>query len=410
MNELINKIILIENEENRRSQNKLSLYNKGEKIHRKQMEFHQCLAANRWVFGGNRTGKTECGAVETVWLARGIHPFRKNRKNISCWVVSLSAQVQRDVAQAKILDYCPIDYYLNGIKIGSQEVFFNSFAPTTANYVFYLKAEMGENVVSVVATHTNSITGAATLTVKGANISAYNETPTLDYYALGKCYCVFKNGTFVFYKTSLSSPISTFDLVSLNIDKIKLYESDNSKMFYISNGNLYLTNFNETTIPEGILLAENVADFCYFYYYKVLFTIKGGALYKQTLNMDSPTMTEAVLIETGEFKRAYKIFLTYYGAKAYIAVDSPSGVLLYLYNGSMNYLSKADIQNPVDIRVNSTRVSVLSLEAGNLKETAFILSDIINPVTNTLYANIDAACYLSDANYFAMQGDKLITF
>jgi phage terminase large subunit-like protein len=43
--------------------------------------------------------------VETVWLARGIHPFRKNRKNISCWVVSLSAQVQRDVAQAKILDY-----------------------------------------------------------------------------------------------------------------------------------------------------------------------------------------------------------------------------------------------------------------------------------------------------------------
>ncbi|HRX13634.1 MAG TPA: terminase family protein [Eubacteriales bacterium] len=105
MNELINKIISIENEENRRSQNKLSLYNKGEKIHRKQMEFHQSSAANRWVFGGNRTGKTECGAVETVWLARGIHPYRKNRKNISCWVVSLSAQVQRDVAQAKILDY-----------------------------------------------------------------------------------------------------------------------------------------------------------------------------------------------------------------------------------------------------------------------------------------------------------------
>jgi hypothetical protein len=116
------------------------------------------------------------------------------------------------------------------------------------------------------------------------------------------------------------------------------------------------------------------------------------------------------LIETGEFQRAYKIFLTYYGAKAYIALDTPSGVLLYLYNGSMNYLSKADIENPVDIRVNSTQVSVLSLEAGNLKGTAFILSDVTNPVTNTIYANTDAACFLSDANYFAIQGDKLITF
>ncbi|MCX4286417.1 MAG: terminase family protein, partial [Clostridia bacterium] len=60
---------------------------------------------NRWVFGGNRSGKTECGAVETVWLSRGIHPFRANKPDTSCWVVSLSQQVQRDVAQQKILYY-----------------------------------------------------------------------------------------------------------------------------------------------------------------------------------------------------------------------------------------------------------------------------------------------------------------
>ena len=88
---------------------KLKNYNTGEKVHKKQLAFHMCTKKNRWVFGGNRSGKTECGAVETVWLARGIHPYRQNKKDISawveCWVVSLSTQVQRDVAQQKILSY-----------------------------------------------------------------------------------------------------------------------------------------------------------------------------------------------------------------------------------------------------------------------------------------------------------------
>ncbi len=73
------------------------------------MLFHKSDKKNRWVFGGNRSGKTECGAVETVWLARGIHPFKKN-KPISCWVVSLSRQVQRDVAQEKVLHYLRPDW------------------------------------------------------------------------------------------------------------------------------------------------------------------------------------------------------------------------------------------------------------------------------------------------------------
>lgn len=104
MNEIINKIKTIEREQLRRQSCPLARYNKG-KVHVKQMAFHKCTKRNRWVFGGNRSGKTECGAVETVWLARGIHPFRENRNDVSCWVVSLSQQVQRDVAQQKLLYY-----------------------------------------------------------------------------------------------------------------------------------------------------------------------------------------------------------------------------------------------------------------------------------------------------------------
>ena len=104
--EILFEIQKIDEELKKRLPNeKLQNYNSGEIVHAKQMAFHKCQKRNRWVFGGNRSGKTECGAVESVWLARGIHPFRKNRKNIEMWVVSLSSQVQRDVAQAKVLSY-----------------------------------------------------------------------------------------------------------------------------------------------------------------------------------------------------------------------------------------------------------------------------------------------------------------
>lgn len=108
--ELIYKLNLVRKIlKNREKDDNLSRYNKGEKVHLKQMEFHKCNKKNRWVFGGNRSGKTECGAVETVWLARGIHPYKEN-KPISCWVVSLTKQVQRDVAQNKILHYLRPDW------------------------------------------------------------------------------------------------------------------------------------------------------------------------------------------------------------------------------------------------------------------------------------------------------------
>lgn len=88
----------------RAEHDKLGKYNQ-EKVHEKQMAFHRCLKRNRWVFGGNRSGKTECGAVEAVWWALGIHPYRKNRKDVCGWVVSPTYEVQREVSQSKILSY-----------------------------------------------------------------------------------------------------------------------------------------------------------------------------------------------------------------------------------------------------------------------------------------------------------------
>lgn len=104
--EIIFKIKKIEKlYEQKKKDDKLSGYNKGKKVHKKQMQFHKCTKRNRWVFGGNRSGKTECGAVEAVWMARGIHPYRRNRSRVFGWVVSVSYEVQRDVAQNKILHY-----------------------------------------------------------------------------------------------------------------------------------------------------------------------------------------------------------------------------------------------------------------------------------------------------------------
>lgn len=106
MREIITKILQIEKEQSlRKGEDRLSKYNTGEKVHLKQLAFHKCQKKNRWVFGGNRSGKTECGAVEAVYLARGIHPYRQNKDNVFGWVVSLSQQVQRDVAQSKVLSY-----------------------------------------------------------------------------------------------------------------------------------------------------------------------------------------------------------------------------------------------------------------------------------------------------------------
>ncbi len=123
-----NKIIKLYNlskEIESRNIEPLLKYNSGKIIHKKQVEFHKSTKRNRWVFGGNRTGKTECGAVETIWLALGTHPYKQNKKQIECWVVSLSNRVQKEVAQAKILKYLPknsiVDIVMNQGKTSNAE-------------------------------------------------------------------------------------------------------------------------------------------------------------------------------------------------------------------------------------------------------------------------------------------------
>ena len=118
---IIDEIRLIEEELRRRKrESKIDEYNSGEIKHEKQVKFHKDIHKNRWVFGGNRSGKTECGAVETVWLARGIHPFKDNKPRDG-WVVSLSQQVQRDVAQSKIMSYLKKEWIYDVVMISGKK-------------------------------------------------------------------------------------------------------------------------------------------------------------------------------------------------------------------------------------------------------------------------------------------------
>jgi len=120
--EIKRRLLLVQSAINKyKNSNKLFEYNTGNKIHHKQLAFHKCNKKNRWVFGGNRSGKTECGAVETIWLARGIHPYKENKPDIECWVVSLSTQVQRDVAQSKILNYLNKDWIVDIVMLSGKK-------------------------------------------------------------------------------------------------------------------------------------------------------------------------------------------------------------------------------------------------------------------------------------------------
>lgn len=41
-----------------------------------QYGFHYSVADERWIFGGNRSGKTEAGVADAIWFAVGEHPVR----------------------------------------------------------------------------------------------------------------------------------------------------------------------------------------------------------------------------------------------------------------------------------------------------------------------------------------------
>ena len=90
----------------KKKNNRIELYNTGAKIHKKQVTFHESSKRIKAFFGGNRVGKTVSGAVEAVCHATGNSRFRKLEPS-SGWVVSLTNEVQRDVAQKEILRWLP---------------------------------------------------------------------------------------------------------------------------------------------------------------------------------------------------------------------------------------------------------------------------------------------------------------
>ena len=72
-----------------------------------QTQFQRDQHRLRFMFGGNRTGKSEIGGVEALRFATGKHPFRPGLRPTSGWVISPSFEVQRESAQDKVLRYLP---------------------------------------------------------------------------------------------------------------------------------------------------------------------------------------------------------------------------------------------------------------------------------------------------------------
>lgn len=212
MQDLVLELLNIESEQARRK-SRLSDYNK-DLVHQKQMLFHKCLKNNRWVFGGNRSGKTECGAVETVWLARGIHPYRKNRKNVFGWVVSLTQQVQRDVAQKKVLSYLSSADIVDAVMVSGRR---DSLDNGVIDQLFVKNALGGVSVIGFKSCDQ----GREKFQGASLDFVWFDEEPPKDVYdeckmrLLDKCGCMFgtmtplKGMTFIYdeiYLNSCNSP------------------------------------------------------------------------------------------------------------------------------------------------------------------------------------------------------------
>lgn len=72
-----------------------------------QTPFHMSPKRVRWIFGGNRSGKTVASHVDVMWLALGIHPYIKMAVPNHGWVVSVDFQTSTDVSEFIMLQYLP---------------------------------------------------------------------------------------------------------------------------------------------------------------------------------------------------------------------------------------------------------------------------------------------------------------
>jgi phage terminase large subunit-like protein len=117
---------LVQELDRRRREEKLRyFYAPNKPVHVKQIKWHTNRKRNKWALGGNRTGKTVGGASQGVIYSLGdkarkyleswpiefkeaYEPLITRFKgHVEGWVVSLTNEVQRDVAQKEILKWMP---------------------------------------------------------------------------------------------------------------------------------------------------------------------------------------------------------------------------------------------------------------------------------------------------------------
>lgn len=208
--EVVKKILQIEKiQEERKQKNKLLFYNSGEKKHLKQLAFHKCEKKNRWVFGGNRSGKTECGAVEVVYMARGCHPFREIKGATFGWVVSLSTQVQRDVAQSKILNYINPDWIEDVVMLSGRK---DNFKHGVIDYILI------KNIFGTISKIGFKSCDQGREKFQGASLDYvwFDEEPSQDIYAECRMRVLDKNGDIFATMTPLKGMTFVYDEIYMN--------------------------------------------------------------------------------------------------------------------------------------------------------------------------------------------------
>ena len=206
----VEKILKIEQiQKIRKEKNRLQYYNTGSKVHHKQIEFHKCPKKNRWVFGGNRSGKTECGAVEVIYLARGNHPYREVKKATTGWVVSLSTQVQRDVAQSKILHYLNPDWIVDVVMISGRK---DSYANGVIDYILV------KNVFGTISKIGFKSCDQGREKFQGTSLDYvwFDEEPTQDIYTECRMRVLDKDGDIFATMTPLKGMTFVYDEIYLN--------------------------------------------------------------------------------------------------------------------------------------------------------------------------------------------------
>lgn len=207
---LVEEILKIEAiQQTRKAKNKLAFYNSGNKKHLKQIEFHKCNKKSRWVFGGNRSGKTECGAVEVVYMARGNHPYRKIEHATSGWVVSVSTQVQRDVAQNKILNYLNPDWIEDVVMISGRK---DSYANGIIDYILI------KNVFGTLSKIGFKSCDQGREKFQGTSLDYvwFDEEPPYDVYEECRMRVLDKNGDIFATMTPLKGMTFVYDEIYLN--------------------------------------------------------------------------------------------------------------------------------------------------------------------------------------------------